>query len=180
MKPWSQFEKRIEGVNQLYRAKGLGVIEKIPNGTKTIRQGGRQIIVRDTKTGCDFIGHLNGTPIAFDCKLTANKTSFPFGSGKVITVKPHQKEFLSDFKKDGACAFLLIGLENAKRVFLVDIEDYLNIEQEMLLIDRKSIPIARLEPYSVNQTNGIIDYRKNILEYLKRKEAFIVSAKKED
>lgn len=167
MKPWSQFEKRIEGVNRLYRTKGFGVVEKIPNGTKTIRQGNRQIIVRDAKTGCDFIGHLDGTPIAFDCKLTANKTSFPFGSGKVVTVKPHQKEFLSDFKKGGACAFLLIALENAKRVFLVDIEDYLNIEQEMLLINRKSIPIARLEQYKVDQANGMIDYRKNILEYLK-------------
>lgn len=167
MKPWSQFEKHIESVNQFYRVKGFGVVEKIPNGTKTIRQGGRQIIVRNTKTGCDFIGHLNGTPIAFDCKLTANKTSFPFGSGKVITVKTHQKEFLSDFKKDGACSFLLIALENAKRVFLVDIEDYIDIEQEMLLNKRKSIPIARLEQYEVDQATGIIDYRRNILEDLK-------------
>ncbi|MDT2604949.1 Holliday junction resolvase RecU [Enterococcus dongliensis] len=167
MKPWSQFEKHIESVNQFYRVKKFGVVEKIPNGTKTIRQGGRQIIVRDTKTGCDFIGHLDGTPIAFDCKLTANKTNFPFGSGKVVTVKPHQKAFLKDFKKDGACAFLLVALENARRVFLVDIDDYLNIEQEMLAIKRKSIPIARLERYEVDQATGIIDYRRNILEDLK-------------
>lgn len=167
MKPWSQFEKRIEGVNQFYRAKGFGVVEKIPNGTKTIRQGGRQIIVRDTKTGCDFIGHLDGTPIAFDCKLTANKTNFPFGSGKVVTVKPHQKAFLKDFKQDGACAFLLVALENARRVFLIDIDDYLSIEQEMLAIKRKSIPITRLEQYEVEQATGVIDYRRNILEDLK-------------
>ncbi|MGX7126547.1 hypothetical protein [Enterococcus viikkiensis] len=62
---------------------------------------------------------------------------------------------------------MLVALENARRVFLVDIDDYLSIEQEMLTIKRKSIPIARLEQYEVDQATGIIDYRRNILEDLK-------------
>lgn len=165
MKPWSQFEKHIEGVNQYYRAKGFGVVEKIPNGTKTIRQGGRQIIVRDSKTGCDFIGHLDGKPIAFDCKLTGNKTNFPFGSGKVVTVKPHQKEFLKAFKETGGQAFLLIALENGRRSFLVDIDEYLISEKQLLADGRKSFPLVWLEAFEVDQVNGIVDYRKNIIEY---------------
>ena len=68
----------IEQTNEWYCRNRKGTVAKIPNGTKTIRVGGKPVVIPTNKTGCDFIGHLKGRPIAFDCKSTENKTAFPF------------------------------------------------------------------------------------------------------
>ena len=164
MKAWSEFEQRIEQTNEWYKRQGFGVIEKIPNGTKTIRVGGKPVIVPTNKTGCDFIGHLNGIPIAFDAKSTENKTSFPFGSNKSPMIKSHQKVFLKSFKDTGGQAFLMIQFNKLRKAFFVDIETYLNAETEMLKQGRKSLPLSFFEEFKVKERLYYLDYRSLISE----------------
>lgn len=159
MKAWSEFEQTIDSTNQFYLRKGYGVVEKIPNGTKTIRQKGVPITVPTNKTGCDFIGHLKGQPIAFDCKSCEIETSFPFGTKQKPTLAHHQKEFLLNFKRTGGTAFVLIQLNKLHRVFLIDIDEYINLQKTL---GRKSIPLKVLENYKVFKRGYFYDYLKNL------------------
>lgn len=162
MKEWSKFELEIEKTNQFYLRKKLGVVEKIPNGNKTIRINGMAQIVRDKRTGCDFIGHLKGLPIAFDCKSTKNKTSFPLGSKSVVMFKPHQLEFLADYDATGGFSFLLLKLRNPADVFLLPISDFLSLRERLAAEGRKSIPMQQLIKYRVPMRGIYIDYAQNI------------------
>lgn len=164
MKEWSRFENEVEKTNDWYRRKGLGVVSKIPNGTKTFNKNGQPITILTDKTGCDFQGHLKGVPIAFDCKSTSNKTAFPLKTHNKPMVKPHQKKYLKDFKKTGGLAYLLIQFNPVKRVFLVDIDQYLAIEQESLDAGKKSIPISKFEGMEVERRLYFHDYAKLIGE----------------
>ncbi|MFB8712573.1 Holliday junction resolvase RecU [Enterococcus faecalis] len=148
MKAWSQFEKMIEQTNEWYCRNRKGTVAKIPNGTKTIRVGEKPVVIPTNKTGCDFIGHLKGRPIAFDCKSTENKTAFPFYVGNKPMLKDHQKNFLKDFKLSGGTAFLLIQFNKSHQVFLVDVDDYLNMQKNL---GRKSIPLDYLKEFEVRQ-----------------------------
>lgn len=162
MKEWSQFEQAIMNTNTWYQRKGLGVVTKIPTGTRAVKGYNSTIFVPSEKTGCDFIGHLKGVPIAFDCKSTSNKTRFNLYSHNKPTVSPHQKQFLSEFKKTGGVAFLLIQFNPLHRVFLVDIEKYLVIESHILSGGGKSIPLAIFDTFEVDEHLYYYDYLKKI------------------
>lgn len=162
MKEWSQFEKTIENTNEWYRSKGLGVVSKIPNGTKTISCYGRPRTILTDKTGCDFQGHLEGHPIAFDCKSTANKTSFPLFTHDKPMVKTHQMQYLLDFKKTGGSAFLMIQFNPIHGVFLIDIESYFKLESEALNHGHKSIPAGAFGGCEVQERGYYLDYLKNV------------------
>lgn len=163
MKAWSRFEQRIEQTNEWYKRQGIGTVEKIPNGTKTIRINDQPRIVPTNKTGCDFIGHIRGIPIAFDAKSTENKASFPFGTRNSPMVKEHQKDFLKSFKRTGGQAYLMIQFNKLKRVFLIDIDEYLLAEKEQLKQGKKSLPIDFFGNFEVEERLYYWDYAKLIL-----------------
>lgn len=162
MKEWSRFEKTIIDTNTWYQRKGLGVVAKIPTGTRAVKTSVGTNFVPSEKTGCDFIGHLKGVPIAFDCKSTVNKTSFSLFSHNKPTVSPHQKQFLIEYKKTGGVAFLLVQFNPLHRVFLVDIEKFMTIESHFLSGGKKSIPLAVFEPFEVDEHLYYYDYLKKI------------------
>lgn len=163
-KAWSEFEQKIENTNDWYKRNGIGTVEKIPNGTMTKRVNGHPVIVPTNKTGCDFIGHIKGIPIAFDAKSTENKTSFPFGSKKSPMVKEHQKEFLKSFKNTGGQAYLMIQFNKLNKVFLVDIDVYLSAELKQLKLNKKSFPLSFFEGMEVPERLYFLDYAKLIIE----------------
>lgn len=162
MKEWSRFELTIINTNLWYQRQKLGAIAKIPTGTRAVKNYNNTIFVPSEKTGCDFIGHLKGYPIAFDCKSTTNSTRFNLYSHNKPTVAPHQKQFLLDFKKSGGLAFLLIQLNPIHKVFLVDIEKYMTLEAHLLSGGKKSIPIGLLSHYEVEAHLYYYDYLKKL------------------
>ena len=162
MKEWSYFEKTINDTNTWYQNRGLGVVTKIPNGTKPVKEYGRVNFRPSEKTGCDFIGHLKSTPIAFDCKSTSNKTRFNLFSHDKPTVAAHQKQFLLDFKKTGGVAFLLIQFNPLHKVFLLDIEKFVVLENHILSGGGKSIAISMFEKFKVDEHLYFYDYLKKL------------------
>ena len=166
MKEWSRFETDIQKINSMYLRRGIGVVEKIPNGNKTIRKNGMAQMVRDGQTGCDFIGHLRGVPVAFDCKSTKNKTRFPLGDKRVVLFKPHQLDFLKAFDDSGGFGFLLMKMSQQADIFLVPINDFLSMREDLHARDKKSIPIAMLEKYRVALYGIYVDYEKKISELI--------------
>ncbi|MFD1899978.1 Holliday junction resolvase RecU [Enterococcus termitis] len=158
MKEWSRFEQTIIVTNLWYQRQKLGVVAKIPTGTRAVRNYGSTVFVPSEKTGCDFIGHLKGVPVAFDCKSTATKTRFNLFSHNKPTVSPHQKKFLLDFKETGGAAFLLIQFNPLHKVFLLDIEKYMTIESHILSGGGKNIPLSYFVPFEVAEHLYYYDY----------------------
>ena len=76
-------------------------------------------------------------------------------------VKDHQKNFLKDFKLSGGTAFLLIQFNKSHQVFLVDVDDYLNMQKNL---GRKSIPLDYLKEFEVRQHG----YYSHYLEKLEK------------
>lgn len=164
MKAWQAFENQIEATNAWYQRNRHGVIQKIPTGTKAVKSYDGNRFIPKEKTGCDFIGHLDGVPIAFDCKSTENKTAFQIFNYKQQMVKSHQKTFLKDFEETGGKGFLLIQFNKTKQVFLVPIMDYIKLENIQLAQNKKSIPVSFFKGYEVEEHLYFLDYRKTLLE----------------
>ena len=165
MKQWSLFEKEIELTNQNYERRGIGVITKIPNGNKTVKTAAGIRTMNTDKTGCDFIGHIQGVPIAFDAKNTKSKTNFPLEVYKKQMVKPHQEEFLNVFYNNGknhSIAFLLIRFELFNKCFAVPIHLWFKWKNEMKRQNKKSIPIALFNDSLIVEQRGYFwDYINN-------------------
>ena len=152
------FEREITATNQKYLLQKQGVIEKIPTGVKPIptQRGVRWLPAE--KTGCDFIGHYKGTPVAIEAKSTASKTSFPlFTHGKEM-VRPHQLRFLQRFEQTGGKAYVLIKFNHARRVFRVPVGDYTRLKKNATDGNKKSINIKLFEEYEVR----VSDYLKGV------------------
>ena len=161
---WSRFEKEVERVNAYYRRKGIGTVEKIPNGSMTKYVNGVPRTVLTHKTGCDFVGHIKGVPVAFDCKSTS-ATSMPHKAGKADFVKKHQVKFLQDFKHSGnskSLGFLLIRFNKSKATYFVDIDDYVEMRTSQLAKGIKSIPERMFAGMEVERQGTLLHYAKNI------------------
>ncbi|MGY3766918.1 Holliday junction resolvase RecU [Vagococcus vulneris] len=161
MKNWSKFEQEVETTNKWYSRKGYGAVSKIPNGTKTIRVAGEPIIIPTDKTGCDFIGHFKGIPIAFDCK-SMNGKSMPHKQGKNDFVKPHQIEFLKQFSNCGGVSGLMVRFNDTGDTFWVTIDKYIEMKNNALGVNKKSLPIAWFKGCKVKRTGKYLDYLENL------------------
>lgn len=113
----SMLEELINLTNDLYREKGLALIQKVPTPIKPIRidQDTRTITLAyfEQKSTIDFIGAVQGIPVCFDAKETSKK-SFPFSN-----VHLHQIEFMRDFTKQGGEAFLLVNFKEYDEIYLL-------------------------------------------------------------
>lgn len=163
-KEWSEFEKRIDLTNKYYARKGIGCLSKIPNGTKTIRIGGKPVIIPSEKTGCDFIGHINGVPVAYDAKSTVNKTAFPIYSHGKPMLKVHQEKFLREFEQTGGKSYLFIKFKGVSDVFFIPLNKYLQLRDEALESNRKSINISEFEQWRVELNGNYYEYAKEVVK----------------
>lgn len=146
-----QFEKLIEHTNNVYKQKGIAVIDKIPTPVNFNPRTKKAFY--EGKSTVDFIGcNYKGRMIAFDAKKVSGK-SFPFKN-----IANHQVEYLKDVKRLGASAFFLIYFDFNDTCFKLQINDFIIYRQTN---DRKSIPYEWLEHNAtkVISRNGLIfDY----------------------
>lgn len=166
MKKWSEFEREIEQTNAYYQRKGRGAVAKLPNGVQTVKQAGTIKNFR-VKTPCDFIGHVDGVPVAFDVKTTSRKTAFPiFTRGKnnkeTYSLKKHQAMFLSQFDNGGR-AYVLIYSIPKDVSWLVPIEEYLMLCQAMKNSGKKSIRFSHFIGYEIERKGMFWDYAEKII-----------------
>ena len=148
MKKVNELEKRANKANLSYRKTKKALIQKVPTPILYTKKG---LIAQQSTV--DYTGILapDGKGIAFDAKETKNKTSFPLQN-----IHQHQLNFLDLFERIGGIAFFLIHfkslyknqafktpvslvmrfwyeeerksipLEEFKKEWLVDIDNYLN------------------------------------------------------
>lgn len=116
----SMLEELITLTNDLYRDKGLALVQKIPTPIKPIKidQTTRTITQAyfEQKSTVDFTGVIQGIPVCFDAKETALK-SFPFSN-----MHDHQIEFMDDFTKQGGEAFIIVNFKAYDEMYFLPFE----------------------------------------------------------
>lgn len=110
------FEEIINISNEVYKNKGIALIQKISTPMKPISRGSKIISAYyEEKSTLDYIGVFASLPIAFDAKETKEITRFPLSN-----IQDHQIEFMKNWYKHGGLAFLLINFTKLDEVYRLD------------------------------------------------------------
>lgn len=100
----SQLESLINSTNQLYRTHRLGLVQKIPTPITPLSMDKGRITCAyfDSKSTVDYIGVIQGVPVCFDAKESAETTY------ALSNIHEHQFEFMREFEEQGGIAFILL------------------------------------------------------------------------
>lgn len=161
----SYLEDLINNTNEIYKEKGLAIVQKIPTPITPIKMNpkGKQITLAyfDQKSTVDYIGAVQGLPVCFDAK-ECREERFPLQN-----IHAHQVDFMEHFEKQGGISFFIIYFTTKDIIF------YLPFEMFKFFWDRakeeggrKSFKIDELNPdYIIKPNEGVfVPY----LEALKR------------
>lgn len=151
------FEYTLDYTNQVYKNKGIALINKRPTPVRVLKSRGAKVITGfyEAKSTVDYDGIYQGKAITFEAKTTKNK-SFPLSM-----VADHQIKYLDQAERQGATSFLIVQMRVLDDVFLIPnnmLQKYVKNAQKG---GKKSIPIDDLEVYAhlVESQNGIpLDY----------------------
>ncbi len=164
----SGFEQSINYTNEVYRQKGLGLIQKIPTPITPIeiqKDTGRiSLAYFDSKSTVDYIGIIQGIGICFDAKETKQK-SLP-----IHNIHEHQIEFMKDFKKQGGLAFILVHFRFCGKYFYMPIDILKKFWDRAKNGGRKSIKFDEFDPdYEIcsDKNDTIIHYIEAVAKELK-------------
>ena len=139
----STLEEMLNHTNDMYRAKKLALIQKVPTPINPLRlNGGDRTITLayfEQKSTVDYIGVAQGVPVCFDAKETGRK-SLP-----IQNIHAHQIEFMEDFQAQRGLAFLIVHFKLTDEYFYLPFE----VLKEYWLGSRggkrKSIPYGAFE-----------------------------------
>ena len=102
----STLEELINITNELYREKGLGLVQKIPTPITPVKidkeNGNISLAYFEKDSTVDYIGVVQGIPVCFDAKECAvDKFS-------LRNIHEHQIKFMEDFENQKGISFLII------------------------------------------------------------------------
>ncbi len=102
----STLEDLINHTNELYREKGLGLVQKIPTPITPVKidkeKGNISLAYFEKDSTVDYIGVIQGVPICFDAKECAVDTF------SLRNIHEHQINFMEAFEKQQGISFLII------------------------------------------------------------------------
>jgi recombination protein U len=166
----SLFEELIDMTNQLYRQKGLALIQKVPTPITPVAVDNKARTITsayfEKKSTVDFIGAAQGLPLCFDAKET-RELHLPLRN-----IHSHQIEFMEDFCKQGGVAFLLVHFQQKGEMFLLPVEVISDAKAGEKKGGRKSIPYKDFDKNLMvyNRLGFPVHYLEAINVYLKTKK----------
>ena len=138
----SLFEDMINRTNEVYREKGLCLIQKIPTPITPVEMNSdRQITLAyfDSKSTVDYIGACQSIPVCFDAKELKTDT-FPLQN-----VHEHQIEFMKDFEAQGGISFIVVYYTHRDEMYYVPFRDLLRFWERMKAGGRKSFRFEEID-----------------------------------
>ncbi len=164
----SGFEDLINFSNEIYRQKNIALIQKIPTPITPIEVDNKKHTITlayfEKQSTVDYIGAVQGIPICFDAKETAQK-HLPLQN-----IHSHQMEFMEDFIKQRGVAFLLVNFSKINEIYFLPFEVLKKYWEQAQAGGKKSIPYnAFQQKYILDLKNGTINYLEAVNEYLKSK-----------
>lgn len=139
----STLEELVNRTNEMYREKGLALIQKIPTPITPVRMDKehRHITLAyfEQRSTVDYIGAVQGIPVCFDAK-ECSADSFPLAN-----IHPHQVEFMKGFEEQGGVAFFLIFYSHVNLFYYLPLKKLLFFWKRMEEGGRKSFRREELE-----------------------------------
>ena len=139
----SGLEDLINATNERYRQNGLALIQKIPTPITPVEMDmtSKRITLAyfEQKSTVDYIGTVQGIPIAFDAKECA-KDTFPLAN-----IHEHQMDFMRDFENQDGIAFFLIFFSKRDVFYYMRYEEAYGFWRRMEDGGRKSFTFDELE-----------------------------------
>lgn len=146
----AKLEESVKFVCELYRKRGFAVIDKTPEPIKQLGKmdsHGRFKACYEKKAQPDFKGVHMGMAICFDTKATESDRF------QLSNVTPWQFEYLSDYRKSGGAAFILLKIKS--EVFILDIKRVNNLTA----LGIKSVRAEDFtEDEKVDTSKGYVDF----------------------
>lgn len=134
----STFEELINQANEVYRKKGIALIQKIPTPIKPVKFDGKTRTISlayfEQKSTVDYIGIVQGYSICFDAKETS-ALNFPLAN-----VHEHQVDYMKDFEKQKGIAFFIVHFAKQDDCYLLPFKDFYYYYCMAKNGGRKSIP----------------------------------------
>ena len=168
----SFLEDSINFTNDLYRKRGIGVIQKIPTPITPVEVSNEKRTITlayfDQKSTIDYIGVAQGIPVCFDAKETAKK-SLP-----IQNIHEHQINFMADFQKQKGVSFLIVYFSGSDEYFFLPFDVLKDFWEMSKSGGRKSIPYSAFtKEYIIRNEGG------SVLNYLEAVNTYLIKCKKE-
>lgn len=164
----SVLEEFINRTNEKYLDSGLALIQKIPTPITPIKidREHRHITLAyfEQKSTVDYIGAVQGIPVCFDAKESAQDTF------SLQNIHEHQVEFMKNFEKQKGIAFFLIYYTDKELFYYLRLRELLVFWERAQNGGRKSFRFDELKTdYFFTSKQGIfVPYlemmQKDILE----------------
>ena len=164
----SMLEDLINRTNKEYFDDELAVIQKLPTSIKPVELDSERGVISlayfDAKSTVDYMGNVQGVPVCFDAKETAQK-SFP-----IANIHKHQIDFMDKFSNQGGLSFMIVSFTKLDEIYLLDLETIKQYWSASLEGGRKSIPysafnkdykIDRVGRYLIHYLEALSLYTQN-------------------
>ncbi|OPL07504.1 MAG: hypothetical protein AVO33_05110 [delta proteobacterium ML8_F1] len=156
--------------NEYYKNHQYALIDKASTPIKVVEidQGG--MITKgffEKKSTVDFVGIVQGIPVAFDAKETDLK-SLP-----LYNIHAHQVDYMKHFTYQGGLAFIIVHFKYYDEYYLIPFELILEYFTESKKKGRQSIPYkAMADCFRIKREHtGILNYLPVLNDYLDYKKS---------
>ena len=151
----SVLEEMINRTNEKYREGKLALIQKIPTPITPVKidNESRHITLAyfDQKSTVDYIGSVQGIPVCFDAKESAEKTF------ALQNIHPHQVEFMREFEEQDGIAFFLIYYSGEDLYYYLPFRHFLPFWERAEKGGRKSFRFDELDlTYILPKKQGVL------------------------
>ncbi len=151
----SFLEELINRTNEKYREQKLALIQKVPTPITPVRidNDSRHITLAyfDEKSTVDYIGAIQGIPVCFDAKESAEMTF------ALQNVHPHQVRFMQEFERQDGIAFFLIYFKPKEIFYYLPFRLFLPFWERQENGGRKSFRFDELDQtYILPKKQGIL------------------------
>jgi len=166
----STLEDMINRTNDRYLEAGLCLVQKIPTPITPINidHKTRHITLAyfDQKSTVDYIGAVQGIPIAFDAK-ECSKDTFTLAN-----IHEHQVSFMENFEKQGGIAFFLIYYTERDELYYLRFKKLKEFWDRMCDGGRKSFTYTETEAdfFLEHQPGILVPYLDGIKHDLEKRD----------
>lgn len=158
----STLEELINNTNELYRKKGLGLVQKIPTPITPVKidkdSGNISLAYFEKDSTVDYIGVVQSVPICFDAKECSTDT-FPMQN-----IHEHQIEFMKDFEKQGGISFLIIMFTTRNEYYYMRFSELTEYIERINQGHAKNFKYAELDPqfFIKAESGALVHYLKGL------------------
>lgn len=139
----SVLEELINQTIEVYRGKGLALIQKIPTPITPINMNKEHTQITlayfNQKSTVDYIGLVQGVPVCFDAKECAKS------SWQLKNLHPHQVEFMRIFEEQGGISFIILSFTGLSESYYIPFRDIYRFWRRMLNGGKKSFRIDEID-----------------------------------